>query len=444
MHQSAKRRLCRRRFLRDVAAASSLAAVPYAITSTALGGEGRPPASERVVTGYVGVGPRGFLNVREQLSCPEAQVVAVCDVWKNRRDEVKAFVDAHYKNNDCKAYNDFRELLARDDIDAIGVATADHWHVPVTIAAAKAGKDVSCEKPLGVSAAQDLACRETIKRFERVFQYGTEARNVAACRLGCELVRNGRIGEVREIRVKAPNSTAGGSRTPKPVPEALDYDLWLGPAPWRPYSGCPDSGSGWYHVYDYAIGFIAGWGAHPLDLLVWAFDTHRQGNWEIEGTGVISKEGCNDAVHDWDCRIRFASGVTMDYWATGMPKDEHPRLAKLNNYAQLIGSEGWIAVYYASMDCEPQSLRDVPLGPSDIRLPVGTGQERNFIECVRTRATPVSHVDDAVRSDLISHLCDIAIRAGRKVTWDPVKEEILGDEEASRMLTRAMREPWQI
>jgi len=444
MNEPVKRRLSRRRFLRRAAALGGLATAPYVIPSTALGGEGRPPASERVVTGYVGVGPRGFLNVREQLSCPEAQVVAVCDVWKNRREQVKAHVDAHYKNNDCRAYNDFRELLDRDDIDAVGVGTTDHWHVPVTIAAARKGKDVSCEKPLGVSVAEDLACREAIKRYDRVFQYGTEARCRPACRLGAELIRNGRVGEIREIRVKAPNSIGGGSREPKPVPEGLDYDLWLGPAPWRAYTGCPDSGPGWFHVYDYAIGFIAGWGAHPLDLLVWSFDTHLQGNWEVEGTGVIDKQGPNDAVHDWDLHIRFASGVAMSFWANGLPKDEHPRLAKLNNYAQLIGTEGWIAVYYASMDCEPQSLRDAPLSADDLRLPEGKGQERNFIECVRTRETPVSNIDDAVHSDVISHLGDIAIRAGRKITWDPVKEEIIDDAEASRMLTRAMREPWQI
>ncbi len=444
MHQAAKRGLSRRRFLRDVAAAGGLTAAPYVIPAAALGAGGRPPASERVVTGYVGVGPRGFLNVREQLSCPEAQVVGVCDVWKDRRERVKAHVDAHYKNHDCRAYNDFRELLARDDIDAVGVATADHWHVPVTIAAAKSGKDVSCEKPLGVCVAEDLACREAIKRYDRVFQYGTEARCRPACRFGAELVRNGRIGEVRKIRVKAPNSIPGGVEGTKPVPEGLDYDLWLGPAPWRPYAGCPDKGPNWFHVYDYAIGFIAGWGAHPLDLLVWAFDTHLQGDWEVQGTGVIAEQDTNDAVHDWDVTIRFASGVEMEYWAGGMPKDEHPRLAKLGNYAQLIGTEGWIALYYANMDCEPQSLRDAPLGPDATRLPEGKGQERNFIGCVRTRETPVSHIDDAVRSDLISHLGDVAIRAKRKITWDPVKEQIVGDAEAARTLTRTMRPPWHL
>ena len=444
MNQPSEKCQSRREFLKRAAVAGGMAAAPYVITSTALGGEGRPPASERVVTGYLGVGPRGLLNVREQLSCPEAQVVAVCDVWKGKRDGAKKVVDTHYKNSDCKTYTDFRDVLARDDIDAVGIGSTDHWHVPMTIAAAKAGKDVCVEKPLGVSVAQDLMCREIIKRYDRVFQYGTEARARAACRLGAELVRNGRIGEIREIRVKAPNSRRGGSCTEKPIPKDLHYDLWLGPAPWRPYTGCPDSGGNWFHVYDYAIGFIAGWGAHPLDLLQWAFDTHLAGTWEVEGTGVIPKEGCNDVVIDWDVDIRFSKGIKMTYWATGVPKDEHPRLAKLGNYVQLIGTEGWIAIYYANMMCEPESLQTTALGPNAIRLPVSRGQERNFIECVRTRQTPVSNIDDAVRSDIVSHISEIAVRSGRKIKWDPVKEEIIGDVEASRMLTRAMREPWQL
>jgi len=433
--------LTRRAFCR---VATSAVAAPYVVTSGALGAGGRPPAGERVVTGYLGVGPRGLLNLREQLSCPQAQVVAVCDVWKGLRERAKHVVDTHYNNTDCSTYVDFRELLARDDIDAVGIATPDHWHVPMAVAAAKAGKDVCVEKPLGVSVAEDLLCREVIKRYERVFQYGTEARCRAACRLGAELVRNGRIGEIRQIRVKAPNSIPRRASAPRPVPKQLDYDLWLGPAPWRPYTGCPERGANWFHVYDYALGFIAGWGAHPLDLLQWAFDTHLAGTWQVEGTGVISATGCNDAVINWDVRIRFSNGVTMDYWANGLPKDENPRLAKLGNYAQLIGTEGWIAIYYAAMDCEPPSLRDAPPGPDDVRLPVAEGQERNFIHCVRNRRTPVSHIDDAVRSDVVSHLSDIAVRTGRKITWDPVKEEIIGDVEAARMLSRAMRDPWRI
>ena len=444
MNRSATNRLDRRRFLsRTAATAAAAVAAPTVITSTALGTQDVPPASERITLGYIGTGPRGMLNLREQLTCADARVVAVCDVWQQRREMAKRTVDGKYGGADCKTYVDFRDLLARGDVDAVGIGGPDHWHVPMTIAAAKAGKDVCVEKPLGVSVAEDLACREAIKRYDRVFQYGTEARARATCRLGAELVRNGRIGEVREIRVKAPDSTAGGSTVPKPVPKELNYDLWLGPAPWRPYCGQPDHGEAWFHDYEYAIGFIAGWAAHPLDLLQWAFDTHKAGNWEVEGKGVIPQTGRNNVVTNWDLNIHFASGVKMSFWATGLPKEEEPRLAKLGNYAQIIGTEGWVAIYYADLLTEPESLRTTVLGPDDFRLPVSHGQERNFIECVRTRQTPAAHVDDAVHSDTISHISDIAIRAGRKITWDPVAETIVNDPAAARMLTRSVREGWE-
>jgi len=262
------RKSSRRGFLKDLlAAGGAAAAVPYVLTSTALGQGGRLPASERVVLGYIGTGPRGRVDMREQMTSPKAQLVAVCDVWDSRRDKAKQAVDQRYGNSDCKAYRDFHELLARADIDAVGIATPDHWHVPITIAAVSAGKDVHVEKPLGTSIAEDLACRAAVKRHGAVLQYGAESRSWGQCAFGAELVRNGRIGQVREIHVKSPNSVAGGSTAPRPVPPGLDYDRWLGPAPWRPYTGCPDSGRNWWHVRDYALGFMAGWGVHPLDLL---------------------------------------------------------------------------------------------------------------------------------------------------------------------------------
>lgn len=443
MKQSQPNAWTRRQFLQGVVAAGA-AAAPTVITSSALGGAGRPPASERVVLGYIGTGPRGLLNIREQMARPHAQMVAVCDVWQHIRERAKQVVDKRYGNADCKAYVDFRELLAREDIDAVGIATPDHWHVPIAIAAMRAGKDVHVEKPLGITVAEDLACREAVRRYCRVFQYGAESRSSPVCRFGAELVRSGRIGQIREIRVKAPNSSRGGSTRPQAVPPGLDYDLWLGPAPWRPYTGCPNNGPGWYHVRDYALGFIAGWAAHPLDLLQWAFDTHLAGTWEVAGTGVIPAEGCNDAVVDWDVRINFSKGVRMTFQAWGVSRDDDPRLARLGNYAQIIGTEGWVALRYMGLVTEPESLRRSRIGPNDAHLPASPGHEANFIECVRTRQTPVGPIDDAVRSDLISQVSDIAIRTGRKITWDPVKERIVGDAHASRLLSRSTRQPWSL
>ena len=436
----------RRGFLKGLlGAGAAAAAAPYVVTSAALGQGGRPAASERVVLGYIGNGPRGMMNLREQLGCPKAQLVAVCDVWENRRDSAKQTVDQRYGDSGCKTYRDFRELLARADIDAVGIAAPDHWHVPMTIAAVSAGKDVHVEKPLGICLAEDLACRAAVRRHGAVLQYGAESRSWGQSAFGAELVRNGRIGQIREIRVKSPNSAAGGNIKPLPVPAGLDYDLWLGPAPWRPYTGCPDNGDNWWHVRDYALGFLAGWGAHPLDLLVSAVDTHRMGPWEIEGTGVIPASGCNDAVMDWNVKINFANGVKMKFWAVGVRQDdEEPRLAQQSDYCQIIGTEGWVALRYMGLDTEPDSLRKAVIGPSDMHMPRSPGHEANFIDCVLSRGTPVCPVADAVRSDTFSHLSDIAIRTGRKIAWDPIAERILGDADASRMTERTMREPWRV
>jgi hypothetical protein len=274
-------------------------------------------------------------------------------------------------------------------------------------------------------------CRQAIRRYERVFQYGTQQRSSNHCRYGCELVRSGYIGEIKELEVIAPDSQPGNSSTPQPVPENLDYDMWLGPAPWQPYCGQAVGGGGWWHDYDYAIGFIAGWGAHPLDILVWGYDTHLAGNWEVEGTAHIPTTGRNNVVMKWDVNLRFANGVKMTFRPGG-------------NYTQFTGTEGWIGISRGGIKAEPPSLLDIKLKPDDVHLMESRNHGGNFIEAVKNRHDAVSNIDDAVHSDIISHVSDIAIRMGRKVVWDPVLEEIVGDEQASRMLTRAYRQPWRL
>jgi hypothetical protein len=400
-------------------AAAAACAAPYVITSGALGAAGKPPASQRVTIGKIGCGGQG-----SGLGGCGGQVVAACDAWKDRRERWAAQTGG-------TAYRDFRDLLSRQDIDAVVIATPDHWHVPVAVAAAKAGKDMYVEKPLGVSVYQDQACREAVHRYGRVFQYGTQQRSQSHCRFGCELVRSGKIGQVKEILVVAPNSGPGGNAKPLSVPDGLDYDLWLGPAPWTPYTGCPLGGDGWYHCYDYALGFIAGWGAHPLDILVWGYDTHRHGPWQVEGTGIIPTQGRHDAIYDWNVRITLADGVRITY----TPGGDHTRF---------IGTEGWVGISRGGIKAEPESLLKLQLGPNDVHLVESANHGGNFIDAVRSRATPVSNIDDAVHSDIISHVSDIAIRLGRKLTWDPAREEFPGDAEANRMLRRAMREPWGV
>ena len=408
----------RRRFLQG---ASAALAAPYFIPAGALGAEGTPPASERVTIGLIGCGSRGS-GVFRALIGSGGQPIAATDPWKDRRERWAEQING-------TAYADYRDMLARDDLDAVCIGSTDSWNVHQTIAAARAGKDAYVEKPLGICLNENLVCREVVRRYDRVFQYGTQQRSSGHCRFGCELVRNGYIGEVKEIVVVAPDSQSGNSGAPQSVPEGLDYDRWLGPAPWRPYCGQAAGGNGWWHDYDYAIGFIAGWGAHPLDILVWGYDTHKAGKWEVEGTAHVPTEGRNNVVMRWDVDIRFENGVKMKF-------------SPGRDYTQFIGTEGWVGISRGGIKAEPASLLQTTLKPDDLRLQESRNQAGNFLEAVKNRTDPVSDIDDAVHSDNISQISDIAIRCGRKIVWDPAKEQIIGDEQASRRLTRAYRAPW--
>ena len=412
----------RRDLLQGMAAATIGA--PYMLTATALGNADKPPAGERITLGHIGVGNRGKGLLHGFLKCKGVQSVAVADAYRDRREEAARMIDG-------KAYADFRELLARNDIDAVVIATPDHWHVPLAMAAARAGKDAYVEKPLGLSIEQNLACRKLFREKKRVFQYGTQQRSSAHCRFGCELVRSGRIGKVHTMEVIAPDGAAGGSTEEVPEPETLDYDMWLGPAPRAPYTKDRCVTPGTYFIYDYSIGYLGGWGAHPLDIMVWGSDADLAGPMAAEGTGVIPDKGLYDTVIHWDMKVQMAGGVLMTFKPGG-------------DSTKFIGPDGWVRIWRGGIDTEPKSLLQSKIGPKDVHLLESTRQDQNFIDAVKSRKTAVSPIDHAVRSDIISHLCDIAIRTKRKITWDPKKEVIVNDANASRLLSRPMRAPWTL
>lgn len=421
--------------------ASASLAIPAIITSKALGQGDVPPASERVTLAWIGAGDRGGrqLLAWDFLPLPEVQVVAICDPFRSRREGWAAKVDQHYAGRDgagagrgCRAYRDFREMLEREDVDGAVIATHDGWHVPAALACVRAGVDVYVEKPLGVTVEQDLLLRDTARRYGAIFQYGTQQRSMAHCRHGCELVRNGRVGEIQAIEVVAPEGGSGGSTEPIPVPDDLDYDLWLGPCPWSPYTAdrCINRGSFW--VYDNSIGFLGGWGAHPLDILDWAFGDENGVPVEYEGTGVIPTTGLYDTVATWEVRCRYANGLPLTFTSGGA------------DLTKFIGTEGWIGISRGGLTAEPESLLTSRIGPGETRLVESPHHARNFTQAIRTRMPAVSNLESAVRSDLISLLSDIAIRTRSKVVWDPKAETIVGNEPARRMLTRTPRAPYRL
>jgi glucose-fructose oxidoreductase len=421
-------RFNRRKLLKGTAA---LVAAPYVITSTALGNADTPPASERITLGHIGVGNRGGMGqlFSHFQDCKAAQSVAFADAYKDRREAYANMVHG-------KAYGDFREILGRADIDAVVIATPDHWHAAIAIAAAKAKKHAYVEKPLAVSIEQDLACKKAFKESGCVFQYGAHQRSGTHFRLARELVRGGKLGKIHTIEVQAPNGGTGGSTEVVPVPPNLDYEAWCGPAPLKPYTADRCHPQGTYWIYDYSIGYIAGWGAHPLDIMVWFSDSDMAGPIVVEGTGDVPTEGLYDVVYNWDMKLQFADGVRLNFKHAGADRPGA-------DMTKFIGSEGWLDIRRHSVDAEPKSLV-AKIGPETLLPDYSPVHCEHFIDVIKSHKPTVSPVEDAVRSDIICHLCNITARTKRKITWDPKLATIVGDDEAAKLMHRDMRAPWTL
>jgi predicted dehydrogenase len=443
-HKQQKRakNLTRRDFIRQAGAAATTLSFPFFVPSTALGKFGSPrqvAPSNRIVMGCIGTGNRCNSMLPTFLQQPDVQLVAVCDVQQPRRKTAQQLINNHYGNMACADYNDFRLLCARSDIDAVVIASTDHWHVLHALQAVRAGKDVYCEKPLGLSVEQGQILRQAIRQYGRVFQFGTQERSSRNSRFACELVRSGRIGKVHTIKVGSRHSRCcEGTYQTMPVPDWLDYEMWLGPAPWAPYTQKRIINNWWYHISDYALGFIAGCGIHTVDIAQWGNGTDLTGPVEVEGTGVFPKQGLCDCAVSWDVNLKFANGVTMNFTDNKKNKDG----------VLFEGTDGWVSVKEehlgGQVNAHPKSLLAEKLSPDEVLLPISNHHQRNFLQCVKSRANPVAPIEVAVRSDAICQLSDIAIRLQRKLKWDPDKEQFINDAEANRMLKRPMRSPWHL
>ena len=456
-------RYSRRQFIQRTAAVSGGIVVPWIVPSTVWGAQGSAAPSERITAGLIGHGCMGRGHLHRLAGDSEIQVLAVCDVDEVRRDEARQRVETAYAARrpagtyrGCDSYNDYRDLLARPDIDAVVIVTPDHWHATQSIHAMEAGKDVYCEKPISLTVREGRRLVETAQRYSRIFQTGTQYRSISTIRQVCAFVRSGGLGEVKSVftlwqplgenfgRSYAPVSPALAA---EPAPEGLDWDLWVGPAPWHPYNSAyhrnPIPGVvPWAFHDDFGAGAVTWYHSHAADVIQYALGVENSGPVEFihPSTGQYPTLTC-----------RYANGTLLhlvDHW--GMVKDLYravPADARLegNFGGVFVGERGWVTSMSTGgrIEGDPDDLfermklttREVNIGDND--------HHANWFDCIRTRRQCSCGAEIGHRSASLGHLTIIAYKLGRSLEWDPAGEVFVGDEEATRMLARSMRSPWR-
>lgn len=416
------------------------AAAPLIVPASVLGQRaGAVAPSDRIVLGGIGIGARGGSDLRALLSYKEVQFTAICDVRNSRREEIKSLVDKKYGNRDCAMYDDQYALLAREDIDAVLIATGDRWHAPLSIIAAQHGKDVYCEKPCSMSMQESWALADAFRRYGRIYQAGCQRRNGKNFELAVDLVHSGRLGKLTAVRADVgpgkiwpPLPSRGWlAAEQEPPKQVLDWDRWLGPAPWRPYHSSYVSG-GWRNFYDFHGGGILEWGSHTVDLCQWAAQSDETQPVQYEPVG-----GNDGKPYQVNCR--FANGVRLYM-------EDNDWNGKLNTGSCSVrfeGEDGWVATGDSGrIECSDnlkQFLR--PTGDANLALAWHT---KDWLNCIKSRKQARANADVAGNSHVTCHAAFIAFQRGKALQWDPAKREFVGDEEANRMRSRALREPWRV
>jgi predicted dehydrogenase len=431
----------RRDFLR---AATVAAVAPMIVPRHVIAGSQATPPSDRITIGHIGVGRMGGGHVRGFLKMPDVRVMAICDIREETLDKAKTAVDQQYGDKACLGFTDFRELLARNDIDAVVIAPGERWHPLVGIEAARRGKHMYCEKPLSVTLAEGLALREAVKKYGVVFQWGTQQRSSHYYRHTAELVRNGYIGEVRNVMI---GSAGGGPPKPeapetlKDPPPGFNYDMWLGPSPYVPYSDVRVSLT-WLFIRDYGLGCLGGaWGIHDLDAAQFFLDTDETAPIEIEGRARYYQD-IRDVPYSWTVEQKYASGASIIHMDLVTAKTRAKQF-ELGSMASLVtGSKGWIWVSRQGIRTEPASLAETVIGPNEKRVIFSDDHKQNFLDAIRKKAPPISPITAAVHAETMCQQSAIAMQLQRKLRWDPQAERFTNDLQANRMLSRAIRAPW--
>jgi len=422
--------ITRRRMLGRMAGIVGAGMAPMVVPSRIFGA-GAP--SNQITLGFIGVGGHGHsYNLRSFLVLEDARAVAVCDVFASRRKAAKETVDKHYGDHACRQYADFRELLAQKDIDAVCISTPDHWHVPISLSALEAGKDVMCEKPT-LTIAEGRTLVDTVARHKAVFQIGLEDRSVIYYHKMAELARNGALGTLKTIYVKLPAGTAYPKEDPAPVPDDLDWDMWLGPAPFSPYTPNRTGAMQWRQVRDYSGGMLTDWGAHLVDTAQVANFADLGGPTEVEGEGVIPENSMATTHVKFNLRYRYANGVLMQVESGGVA-------IRFEGTDGWVGNNGWRGPLEGSSQ---DLLRQKFPAETNKMWPMPPSEHRNFLDCVKSRQPTTYTAEAAHRLSTALHVGNIALELGRKVTWDPQSESFPGDEAANALRSRVAREDWK-
>lgn len=427
----------RREFLGRSAALSAAASLPWIVPASATGAQGTVPPSERIVMGQIGIGPRGTYDLQAMLTLPDVRCVAIADVQASRRNAGKALVDEHYGNQDCQLYRDFRELLDRDDIDALLIATGDRWHAPASMMAAEAGKDVYSEKPCGLTIELCQQVADKFKRTGRVFQAGTQRRSVPNFQAAVDLAQSGKLGELHTLHASVYEPTLKNDWLPgeqTPPRDEVDWLWWLGPAPWRPYNQSYVNG-GWRGYWDFDSGArLLDWGAHTLDLCQWAL-------------GADDTMPVKYVPEDDKIVCHYASGVkvVLDFLKTPFGDRSPKYITELGTCpVRYVGDEGWVETGdNGGIETRPESLKsELPEDVSRVRGLDVSAHARNFFDCVKTREQPVCNAEVMRHSHIACHAAALAWILDRPLNFDPAKEEFIDDAEANSLRSRPARDPW--
>ena len=434
-----KHGISRRSFLAGTAAAIS---APMILPSRVLGREGHTPPSEKIGIGIVGCGAMNTGHAYRYVEREQTQVVAVCDVNSQKRGDLRSKIQDRYAQrlglesyDACQEYNDFRDMIADSDVDAICVATPEHWHVLPALHAARVGKHAYIEKPMTLTIEEGRVLADTAKRTGAVIQHGAQQRSHWGFPRAVELVRNGRLGNLKHVEVVLFPGPTGGACQEEEPPDFVDYDLWLGPARWTPYCSikCIPV-RGWTYMRDYSGGRITEWGTHHLDLVQYALDADETGPVEISGSGLITRDAMYNTVARWNIDFRFESGVIVHFADSGYEGEG----------IKFVGEDGSIFVNRDGIRSDPENLLDSEIGPDEIHIVAEGDHHQNFIHCIKTGEKPRGHVESGHRSSTMCHLANICVELEQTLYWDPKNERFLDNQEADAEISRPMRAPWSL